>query len=211
MPTLYILFGGVLLAMALDFILYRARATIIDKLGKQADIRLSDHVFGHALRVQTRSFPTSTGSFIAQLRELEHIREMLTSTTVGALVDIPFCAIFLIVFAYLGSSLVWVPVSAFILLIVPGLLAQGKLRACAQEAMRESSLRNALLVEAVQGHEDIKLLQAEERFQRLWGHYNAVTAQANLRLREISHTLSAWTAKVQGGVYATTVFVGAPW
>lgn len=210
LPTLYILFGGVLLAMTLDFILNRARTTIIDKLGKQADIRLSDAVFGHALRVRNRALPASTGSFISQLRELEHIREMLTSTTVGALVDIPFFLVFLVVFAYLGGNLVWVPIGALILLVIPGLLVQGKLRACAQEAMRESALRNAMLVEAVQGHEDIKLLQAEERFQRLWGHYNAVTAQANLKLRDIASTLSAWSAKVQGGVYATTVFVGAP-
>lgn len=210
LPTLYVLFSGVLLAMTLDFILGRARTTIIDRLGKQADIRLSDHVFGHALRLKNRALPKSTGSFIAQLRELEHVREMLTSTTVGAMVDIPFVLIFLVVFAFLGGNLIWVPITAIVLIVLPGLLAQRKLRACAQEATREAALRNALLVEGVQGLEDIKLLQAEERFQRLWVHYNAVTAQASLKLRSITSTLSAWTAKVQGGVYATTIFVGAP-
>lgn len=209
-PTLYILFGGVLLAIALDFILRRARISIIDKLGKRADIRLSDKVFGHALRVRNRARPTSTGSFISQLRELEQVREMLTSTTVGALADIPFFLIFLVVFWYLGGVLVLVPIGALILLIIPGLLAQRKLRACAQEAMRESSLRNALLVETVQGIEDIKMLQAEERFQRQWNHYNAVTGEAQLKLRHVTNNLTTWTAKVQGGVYASTVFFGAP-
>lgn len=151
LPTLYVLFGGVLLAMVLDFVLGRVRTTIIDKLGKQADMRLSDHVFGHALRVKSRAVPTSTGSFIAQLRELEHVREMLTSTTVGALVDIPFFLIFLVLFAYFGGVLVRVPIFAVILIVVPGLLAQRRLRAAAQEATRESALRNALLVEGVQG------------------------------------------------------------
>jgi len=209
-PTLYILFGGVLLAIGLDFILRRARTTIIDKLGKRADIRLSDKVFGHALRVRNRARPTSTGSFISQLRELEQVREMLTSTTIGALADIPFFLIFLIIFCYLGGVLVLVPIGALILLVIPGLLAQAKLRACAREAMRESSLRNALLVEAVQGIEDIKILQAEERFQRQWNHYNAVTGEAQLKLRHVTNNLTTWTAKVQGATYASTVFFGAP-
>lgn len=209
-PTLYILFGGVLLAIALDFILRRARTSIIDKLGKRADVRLSDKVFGHALRVRNRARPTSTGSFISQLRELEQVREMLTSTTVGAIADIPFFLIFLVVFWYLGGVLVLVPLGALVLLLIPGLLAQKKLRACAQEAMRESSLRNALLVETVQGIEDIKMLQAEERFQRQWNHYNAVTGEAQLKLRDVTNNLTTWTAKVQGAVYASTVFFGAP-
>lgn len=209
-PTLYILFGGVLLAIGLDFVLRRARTSIIDKLGKRADVRLSDKVFGHALRVRNRARPTSTGSFISQLRELEQVREMLTSTTVGALADIPFFLIFLVVFWYLGGVMVLVPIGAFILLVIPGLLAQKRLRACAKEAMRESSLRNALLVETVQGIEDIKMLQAEERFQRQWNHYNAVTAEAQLKLRHITNNLTTWTAKVQGATYASTVFFGAP-
>jgi len=209
-PTLYILFGGVLLAIALDFVLRRARTGIIDTLGKRADIRLSDKVFGHALRVRNRARPTSTGSFISQLRELEQVREMLTSTTIGALADIPFFLIFLVVFWYLGGVLVLVPIGAFVLLIIPGLLAQKKLRACAQEAMREASLRNALLVETVQGIEDIKMLQAEERFQRQWNHYNAVTGEAQLKLRDVTNNLTTWTAKIQGGAYASTVFFGVP-
>jgi len=209
-PTLYILFGGVLMALVLDFVLRRARTSIIDRLGKRADIRLSDKVFGHALRVRNRERPTSTGSFISQLRELEQVREMLTSTTVGALADIPFFLIFLVVFWYLGGILVLVPLGALTLLIIPGLFAQKKLRACAQEAMRESSLRNALLVESVQGIEDIKMLQAEERFQRQWNHYNAVAGEAQLKLRHITNNLTTWTAKVQGATYASTVFFGAP-
>ncbi|WP_148648611.1 type I secretion system permease/ATPase [Sphingobium baderi] len=209
-PTLYILFSGVVLAIALGFLLRRARTSIIDKLGKRADIRLSDQVFGHALRVRNQARPTSTGSFISQLRELEQVREMLTSTTVGALADIPFFLIFLVIFWYLGGIMVLVPIGAFILLVVPGLLAQRKLRTYAREAMRESSLRNALLIETIQGIEDIKMLQAEERFQRQWNHYNAVTGEAQLKLREVTNNLTTWSAKVRGGTYASTVFFGAP-
>ncbi len=63
---------------------------IIDMLGKRTDTEMSDVVFGHALRVRNRARPTSTGSFIAQLRDVEQVRELLTSTTVSAIADLPF-------------------------------------------------------------------------------------------------------------------------
>lgn len=209
-PTLVVLFIGVVFALALDFVLRRMRMTIIDLLGKRADRRISDQVFGHALRVKNVARPRSTGSFIAQLRDLEQVREVLGSTTIAAIADIPFFLLFAALLWFFAGPLVLVPIGALVLLLVPGILAQRRLRIYATEAMRESSLRNAMLVEAIQGIEDIKTLQAEERFQRKWNHYTAVSSEAQLKLRGLSNSLTVWTHNVQTGVYATTVFVGAP-
>ncbi|WP_322964063.1 type I secretion system permease/ATPase [Sphingomonas fuzhouensis] len=210
MPTLYILFIGVILATGFDFVLRRLRVGITDILGKRADLRLSDLVFGHALRVRNRARPSSTGTFIAQLRDLDQVRDMLTSTTVAAVADLPFFLLFLVILCFIGGTLALVPVVALVALLLPSLLAQRRLRAHATESMRETSLRNALLIEAVQGIEDIKTLQAEERFQRQWNHCNAVAGEAQLRLRGLTASLSTWAQSVQNAVYATVIFVGAP-
>ena len=209
-PTLVVLFIGVVFALVLDFVLRRMRMTIIDLLGKRADRQISDVVFGHALRVKGTARPRSTGTFIAQLRDLEQVREVLGSTTIAAIADIPFFILFAVIFWLLAGWLVAVPLAALVLLLVPGILAQRRLRAYATEAMRESSLRNGMLVEAVQGIEDIKTLQAEERFQRRWNQYTAVSAEAQLKLRGLSNSLTVWTHNVQTAVYATIVLVGAP-
>ncbi|WP_380783935.1 type I secretion system permease/ATPase [Sphingomonas sp. R86520] len=209
-PTLTILFLGVLIAIGFDFALRRLRTNIVDVLGKRADLRISDRVFGHALRVRNRARPASTGTFISQLRDLDQVRDMLTSTTVATVADMPFFLLFLAVLWYIGGALALVPLGALVLLLLPGLLSQRKLRMLATESMRESSLRNAMLVEAVQGIEDIKALQAEERFHHQWNHYNAVAGEAQLRLRGVTNGLSVWTQSVQNGVYAAIIFVGAP-
>ncbi len=208
--TLYVLFSGVVLALFFDFMIRRVRMSIIDVLGKQADLKMSDLVFGHALRVRNRARPTSAGSFIAQLRDLEQVRALLTSTTVAALADLPFFFLFLVIFWFIGGILVLVPLGALFLLVLPGLLLQRRLRTYANEAMREASLRNAMLVEAVQGIEDIKTLQAEDRFQQQWNHYNAVTGEAQFQLRELTKNLGIWTQNVQTCVYVVIVFAGAP-
>lgn len=210
MATLYVLFSGVLVALLFEFILRSMRVRITDLLGKRADMRTSDRVFGHALRIRTADQPRSTGTFIAQLRELEHVRELLTSSTVTACADLPFFAVFCVLLWYIAGPLVLVPICALVVLIVPGLLAQRKLRELAGEAMRESALRNAMLVETVQGLEDIRALQAENRFQQQWNHFNAVTADVNLKLRFIANNLGVWTHNVQTAVFSSVVLFGAP-
>lgn len=207
--TLYVLFSGVFLCIIFDFALRWARMGIIDIVGKRADLQMSDVVFGHALRVRNDARPKSTGSYIAQLRDLEQVREMLTSTAVAAFADIPFFLLFLGIFWMMAGELVIIPLAALVLLVLPGVLLQRRLRVHANEAMRESSLRNAMLVETVQGLEDIKMMQAEHRFQQQWNHYTAVTGAAQIRLRNLTNSLGVWAQNVQTGVYALTVFAGA--
>jgi ATP-binding cassette subfamily C protein LapB len=209
-PTLYVLFAGVLLAIGFDFVLRQLRTGVIDLLGKRADLRISDRVFGHALRVRNRARPVSTGSFTAQLRDMDQVRELMTSSTVAAIADLPFFFLFLAIFWFIGGSLVLVPLVALVLLVVPAVLAQPTLRAFAVEAAREASLRSGMLIEVVQGIEDVKTLQAEARFQQQWNHLNAVTGEAQLRLRGLTARLVSWTQTVQMGVYAAVIFFGAP-
>ncbi|VEI40599.1 ATP-binding protein of T1SS [Citrobacter youngae] len=61
-PTLYVLSTGVLVAVLFGFLLREARTHIMDLLGKRADMRISDRVFSHALRLRNSAVPRSTGS-----------------------------------------------------------------------------------------------------------------------------------------------------
>lgn len=207
-PTLWVLFGGVMLAVAFEFLLRMSRTHISDVIGKRADLKVSDIVFGHALRVRTDARSKSTGSFIAQVREVEQVRELLTSTTIGAVADLPFFVLFLVVLWLVAGPLALVALAAVPLLVVPGLLIQKPLARLANEGMRESALRNALLVEAVEGIEDIKLMRAEPRFQNQWNHANDISAGVSMRQRFLTSLLMTWTQEVQTIVYAVVLLAG---
>lgn len=208
-PTLWVLFGALLIALTFAFLMRVLRTHITDLAGRRADLRISDRVFGHALRIRNDARPRSTGSFVAQLRELEQIRELTTSTTVTALADLPFFVLFLGVIWLIGGHLVLVPLAALPLLLIPGLLAQRPLARLSRSGMRESSIRSAMLVESVQNMDDIKLLRAEPRFQNQWNHLNETTATIGMKTRRLTGVLNAWTQEVQQLVYACVVLVGA--
>ncbi|MCP5904687.1 type I secretion system permease/ATPase, partial [Klebsiella pneumoniae] len=81
-------------------------------------------VFAHALRIKNGARSKSTGSFIAQIRELESVRELITSTTIAALSDLPFFLLFVFILWMIGGPLVLVVLLAVPLLLIPGLLVQ---------------------------------------------------------------------------------------
>jgi len=207
-PTLWVLAGGVLIAAVFEFGLRVARIYLSDIIGKRADLKISDRVFGHALRIKNKERSKSTGTFISQIRELEGVRELVTSTTISAIADLPFFLLFLAIFWLIGGNLFWVMVLVVPLMIIPGILIQKPLAKLASEGMREGAIRNATLVEAVQGIEDIKLLRAESRFQNQWNHMNEVSADISMRQRKLVGVMTAWTQKIQGLTFAIVVLVG---
>jgi ATP-binding cassette subfamily C protein LapB len=209
-PTLYVLATGVLIAVVFGFILKVTRSNIMDVLGKRADMRISDRVFSHALRLRNSAVPRSTGSFISQLRELEQIREMITSSTISTIVDLPFFLLFVGVLAIIAPQLAWIAPVAAIVMVLPGLLLQKKLATLANQAAHESTLRNAVLVESVQGLEDIKLMQAENRFLQQWNSYIRITAESGLKTRELTQGLISWGITIQSLVFVVVVLFGAP-
>ncbi|MBF7957584.1 type I secretion system permease/ATPase [Rahnella victoriana] len=207
-PTLWVLFGGVMLAIIFEFVMRMVRVHISDVVGKRADLRISDRVFGRALRIKNSARSKSTGSFISQIRELESVRELITSTTISVMADLPFFLLFTVILWMIGGPLVFVVLLALPLLLIPGLLIQKPLAKLANEGMRESAVRNASLVEAVESLEDIKLMRAEQRFQNQWNHCNEVSADISMRQRFLTSMLMTWTQEVQSIVYAVVLLVG---
>lgn len=207
-PTLWVLFGGVMLAILFEFIMRMLRVHISDVIGKRADLRISERVFSHALHIKNGARSKSTGSFIAQIRELESVRELITSTTIAAISDLPFFLLFVFILWMIGGPLVLVVLLAVPLLLIPGLLVQRPLGKLSSEGMRESAIRNATLVEAVQGLEDIKLMRAEQRFQNQWNNCNDVAASVGMKQRWLTGLLLTWTQEVQSIVYAVVLLIG---
>ena len=207
--TLWVLFAGVMIALAFEFFLRTARVVITDCLGKKADLRLSDYVFGRAIRIKNTEKPRSTGTFIAQIRELEQVREMITSNVISVMADLPFILLFLFVLWLIGGKLVLVVLAAIPVALIPAVMLQKKFALLAREGMRESTLRNCLLVEVVQGSNDIKLMRAEARFEHLWRNYNEFLAEIGLKQRFIAALLLNGFAELQSLVYVCVLLCGS--
>lgn len=163
--------------------------------------------------VPAQSYPTLwvlfAGVMMAILFEfcMRMVRTHL-SDVIGKRADLPFFLLFVFILWMIGGWLVLVVLLALPLLVIPGLLVQRPLARLANEGMRESAVRNATLVEAVQSIEDIKLLRAEQRFQNQWNHTNDVASSISMKQRFLTGLLLTWTQEVQSIVYVVVLLVG---
>ncbi|MBC3946364.1 type I secretion system permease/ATPase [Erwinia persicina] len=206
--TLWVLFGGVLIAAVVEYLIRLMRTQVSDMMGKRIDLKVSSMLFARAMNIRNEARPKSTGSFISQLREIDQVRELLTSTTVGAAADMPFVILFLFIMAFIGGPLVIVPLLAIPLIVIPGLLIQIPMAKLAKEGLREGALRNAILVETIEGIEDIKSLQAEPYFQRQWEQTHEVSAAIGMKQRLWGARLTGWASSVQQLTYASMLVFG---
>lgn len=206
--SLWVLFSGVVIALVCDMLLRMARSRLADAIGKRADIHMSALFYSRALTIKNSARPDSTGSFIAQIREIENVRELLTSTTVLAIVDMPFIILFLVLIWSIGGWLVIPTLLAIPLIVIPGIVIQWPLAKLSRKGMQESAQRNAMLVETIQGLEDIKLTQSEDRFLGMWNHCIGSASQISLEQRHWSYLLSNWCQFIQQAVYACVIALG---
>lgn len=207
-PTLWVLASGVIIAVLLEYALKISRMKLADMIGKKVDLTISSMFFARALDIRNDARPKSTGSFIAQLRETETIRESLASTTLTAAVDIPFAITFLFVIWMIGGPLILMVGLALPLIIIPGLLLQIPLSKLSNATAQESALRHAILVESINGIEDIKALQAERRFHRLWDRYSLASSVTATKQKQYISMYVYWIQSVQQLAYVMVIVGG---
>lgn len=206
--TLWALAIGVCIAILFEAILRNVRSHIMNKIGRRIDQRISADVFEQAMNIQCAARPRSTGSFVNQVREVEAVREFFTSSTIGAVSDLPFVLLFLFVIWLIAGPLVVVLAVAIPLIIGAGLLAQYPLSKLSKKHHKEASIRNGILMEAVSNPETVKAYQGEAGFQRLWEEYTQLLAQNSLKQRGLGSGLTYFTTSLQQLSYVFVVVAG---
>jgi ATP-binding cassette subfamily C protein LapB len=206
--TLWILAGGVSLAIIIDGVLRIMRGHLLNVLGKRLDLQLSTLLFGRVLSTRLAAKPASMGAFSTQVREFESVREFFTSSSAALISDLPFVLLFLLLIALIGGQVVWVPVLACVLMVLPGLLCQRLLGHLSRQNLREGSLKNATLLEAYEHLETVKASRAEGRCLQQWESLNADLAGTAMRTHALASTLSYSASIVQQLCYVGVVVFG---
>ena len=187
--TLWALASAGLLALVFDFTARQLRAHLIDLAGKKADLLVGASLFKHSLGVRMEGRPESSGAYAHVLAQIEVVREFFSSATLSALSDLPFILVFVAMAFIIGGPLGWVLVLAIPTILTVALVIQGALRRATAASMQSQADLHGILVEAVEGLEDIKATAAQGRFIQAYEQTTAAAAESALRARR----LSAWT------------------
>ena len=190
--TLFAVAAACVLALVFDLLARQLRAYLIDMASRKADLIVGATLFRQTLGIRMEQRPQSAGAYAHHLAQVETVREFFASATLAALSDLPFIVIFVAMTFVIGGPLGWVVVLAIPLLMGGSLLIQGSLRRAMNSHLREQADLHGVLVEAVDGLEDLKAAGAHGRFLRRYEDATAAAAAAMLR----SRTITSWTGNI---------------
>ena len=195
--TLWALAAAAGLALVFDLLARQLRAHLIDLAGRKVDLVLGATLFRQTLGVRMEHRPESAGAYAHTLAQIEVVREFFASATLSALSDLPFIVIFVAMVFIVGGQLGWVLAVAIPLLLLMSILIQGTLRRAMAANMRQQADLHGVLVEAVEGLEDLKTSGAQGRFQRQYEESTAAAAETALRSRSVTALATNLSAVAQ--------------
>lgn len=184
--TLWMLAGGLLLVLVIDYVIRLLRGHFVDLASARIDLKLSAQIMERVLGMRLAGRPASVGSFAANLRSFESVRDFIASASVTALIDLPFALLFLLVILWISWPLVALPILGIIGVMIYSYVIQYKMRELSETTFRASALRNATLVESLTALETIKANGAEGLMQMKWEKTAAFLARTSARLRLLS-------------------------
>ncbi|MEN9366963.1 MAG: hypothetical protein RL489_1321 [Pseudomonadota bacterium] len=206
--TLWVLALGLLLVLLADLYMRSLRSHFVDEASARIDVQLSSSLMERVLGMRLEHRPQSVGSFAANLRGFETVRDFIASSTVTAMIDLPFALIFIAVMAWISPWMVLPVVTAFVLILVIGFILQHRLHELSESTYQASAQRNATLVEALTGIETIKTQAAEGVIQARWERVNLFLARTNVRMRALSSHASYGTQWLSQIVSLSVILIG---
>lgn len=167
--TLEVLAFGLAVVLIWETLLSALRNWLFAHSTNRVDAELSARMFRHLLNLPLSYFEARrVGDSVARVRELETIRNFLTSNAVTVVIDLFFTIVFFVVM-YLYSPmltlivLISIPIYAAISIVITG-----PLRALLDEQFRRGAENQSFLVESVTGIGTLKSMAVEPQMREQW-------------------------------------------
>ena len=205
--TLTVIGIGLLVVNVFEGLLSGLRTYLFAHTASRIDVELGARLFKHLLALPLSYFEARrVGDSVARVRELEHIRQFLTGSTLTLVMDLLFSVVFLAVMAWYSMTLTWIVLASIPLYAILSLSVTPILRKRLNEKFNRGADNQAFLVESVSGIHTLKAMAVEPQFTRHWDNQLAGYVASGFRVTR----LGAWASEGVG-LINKLVTVGILW
>jgi subfamily B ATP-binding cassette protein HlyB/CyaB len=210
LSTLDVLAIGLVTISAFETIVGILRTYLFSHTTNRIDVELGARLFRHLMALPIAYFQARrVGDSVARVRELENIRNFLTSSALTLLIDLFFTFVFLAVMFIYSVKLSLVVLAAFPFYIGISAGATPLFRRRLDEKFQRGAENQAFLVESVTGVETLKAMAVEPQMQRRWEEQLAGYVTASFRVLRLGNTASNVVQFVSKLVTAGVLYFGA--
>jgi len=210
LSTLDVLVIGLLAISMFETVLGILRTYLFAHTTNRIDVELGARLFRHLLALPMAYFQARrVGDSVARVRELENIRNFLTSSALTLAIDLLFTFVFLAVMFVYSPLLTWIVLGAFPFYIAISAGVTPLFRRRLDDKFRRGAENQAFLVESVTGIETLKAMAVEPQMQRRWEEQLAGYVTASFRVLSLGNTASQMVQFVSKVVTAAILYFGA--
>jgi subfamily B ATP-binding cassette protein HlyB/CyaB len=210
LATLDVLVLGLVSISVFETVLGILRTYLFSHTTNRIDVELGARLFHHLLALPMAYFQARrVGDSVARVRELENIRNFLTSSALTLLIDLFFTFVFLGVMFFYSPLLTWIVIGSFPFYIAISAGATPLFRRRLDEKFRRGAENQAFLVESVSGIETLKAMAVEPQMQRRWEEQLAGYVAASFRVLSLGNGASQTVQMVSKIVTASVLYCGA--
>jgi len=210
LSTLDVLIAGLVGVAIFETILATLRTYVFAHTTSRIDVELGARLFKHLLALPMAYFEARrTGDSVARVRELENIRNFLTSSALTLVVDLVFTVVFLAVMAVYSLPLTLIVAASLPLYVGISALSTPLFRRRLDEKFERGSENQSFLVESINGVETLKAMAVEPQMQRRWEAQLAGYVKASFDVLNLGNWTSQVVQLINKLTTAAILFVGA--
>ncbi len=208
--TLHVLAIGMIALALFDAVLGGLRTYLFSHTTNRIDVGLGAQLFRHVLALPLAYFEARrVGDTVARVRELEHIRQFLTSHSVTVVLDVLFTVVFLAVMWFYSPLLTLVVMASLPLYAILSVAITPMIRARLHEKFNRGAENQSFLVEAISGIQTVKALAVEPPLLRKWEEQLAGYVRASFRATTVMTVAGQTGTFIQKVTTVGILWVGA--
>jgi subfamily B ATP-binding cassette protein HlyB/CyaB len=210
LTTLDVLIFGLITVSVFESLLGGLRTYVFAHTTNRIDVELGARLYRHLMALPIAYFEARrAGDSVARVRELENIRNFLTSSALTLIIDLFFTFVFLAVMFYYSPLLTWIVIGSFPLYIAISVGVTPIFRRRLDEKFNRGAENQAFLVESITGVETLKAMAVEPQMQRRWEEQLAGYVKASFDVLSLGNWASQTVQLVSKLVTAITLYFGA--
>lgn len=169
LTTLDVIAVGLGAIIILETLLGGLRSHLFTHTTSRVDVELGAKLYQHLVALPLSYFQLRrVGDSVARVRELETIREFLTSSASTLVIDLIFTIVFLVIMWFYSHILFAIVILSLVLYVIISVALTPPLRKRIEERFNRGAESQSFLVESVTGVETIKASAVEPQMQRRW-------------------------------------------
>ena len=210
LTTLQVIVVGLLVVNIADILLNWLRTYIFAHTTSRMDAILGAQLFRHLVALPISYFESrATGQTVARVRELENIRNFLTSSALTLVIDVVFGFAFLALMTWYSATLTLVVVASIPVYALISLSISPMLKARVQDKFQRGAANQSMLVESLGGIQTLKAMAVEPQIRRRYEEQLAGYIGSALRVVTVGAAGSQLVALVAKVTSAALLWFGA--